>query len=64
MFDIPSNLAEAKSLPESEHWEKAMQKEFELLEGCITWQLETPGQSVVGCMWIIAKKFDAEGNLS
>ena len=32
LFDVPSNLTEAKASPESENWEKAMQKELGMLE--------------------------------
>ena len=64
LFDVPSNLADAKASPESENWEKAMQKELGMLEERKTWRLESlpPGRSTVGCTWTYAKKFDADGN--
>src|ERR1700733_2881547 len=66
LFDVPSSLNEAKALPESENWEKAMSKELKMLEERETWRLEKlpPGRSIVGCTWTFAKKFDADGNLS
>lgn len=66
LFDVPANLAEAKSSSESTSWDTAMHEQLKLLTDRKTWRLEKlpAGQSVVGNTWTFAKKFDADGNLS
>ena len=50
----PSSVAEAKSTPDKDKWEKAMEREMESLHSNEVWELvePPPNRKVVGSKWI------------
>ena len=59
------NLAEAKSHPDWELWEKAIQQELSVLKATKAWKLvDAPKEAnLVGSKWVFQAKKDAAGNV-
>ncbi|CAN0091666.1 unnamed protein product, partial [Heterosigma akashiwo] len=63
----PWNLAHARKSPDWLWWREAVAEEYgSLLQHSNVWELvDKPyGANAVGCRWILAKKYDADGNLT
>jgi len=62
---LPNSVDEARSGPEAEQWEAAMQKEMDTLHRMGTWELvDLPsGRTAIGCRMVFAKKRDERGQV-
>lgn len=65
-LDEPLTYEEAISGPNSEHWQSAMQSEYNSLIANNVWQLVNRplNQNIVKCKWVFKTKFDADGKFS
>ncbi|KDR75264.1 hypothetical protein GALMADRAFT_24757, partial [Galerina marginata CBS 339.88] len=63
--DLPQSINEAKASPEWEHWEKAINEEYSLLEGMETWELDDlpPERKAIGCRWVFLRKYNENGEI-
>ena len=61
----PSSVAEAKSHPDKDQWEKAMEREMESLWSNDVWELVEPpsNQRVVGSKWVFKRKVNEDGTI-
>ena len=61
----PSSVAEAKSHPDKDQWEKAMEIEMESLWSNDVWELVEPpsNQRVVGSKWFFKRKVNEDGTI-
>ena len=62
----PWNLAHARKLPDWLRWREAVAEEYDSLLQHNVWELvdKPDGANVVGCWWILAKKYNTDGNLT
>lgn len=64
-IDVPTTVEEAKSSPEADEWQRAMQDEYNSLIINKTWELvDLPqGRTLVDNKWVFALKRDSDNNI-
>ena len=62
----PRSYREAITCPDAEHWNKAMEEEYNSLRDRGTWKVvpRPEGRKVVSSKWVYRVKYDADGNIS
>ena len=61
----PCSVSEARSAPDKDEWERAMNMEMDSLHANEVWELVEPpaDRKVVGSKWIFKRKVDADGTV-
>ena len=63
--DVPLNVSDALSRPDSEKWKQAIEAELASFEENEAWEVvEKPDSAtIVQCKWVFRKKFDSENKV-
>nr|XP_042910013.1 uncharacterized protein LOC122271756 [Parasteatoda tepidariorum] len=63
--EIPKNFSDAQKLPERNRWNKAMEKELNIMNEKKVWEIvdKPPNAKVIGNRWVYAVKRDENNNV-